>query len=314
MTIGIAVAGPLAGLAAFRALAAVEVVARGAIGGFVSFAAIAGDGVLLRAETQRGGTRTLFTAGETTGVEPPPAFAQARLAVLMSSGPDRPAPLAQFTPGDAAVGLVTGHRLPNVPIPEGRALNIEVLAMLADGASPEEALSLLEAYPEADAGVIALASDGRMAIADTARVRRRDDAGAIVVRHRDPALTVGVLHNAIFPVAPLAALAAAAAIDTVAPADRVDCEVVVNAGLPLRVAAQSRVHVGPDGTAIGIEVDRPEWLGARWDGAALPRGAAVCEDGRPIGTVVFEPYCVAENGRLISMSGRDSIKLGVRRT
>ena len=312
MTIGIAVTGPRAGLAAFRALAAVESVARGAIGGFVSFAAITGDGRLIRAETQRGGTGTLFTAGETTGVEPPPEFAEARLAVLMSSGPDRPAPLAQFTPGDAAVGLVTGHRLPNVPIPEGRALNVEVLALLADGASPEEALALLEAYPESDAGIIALARDGRMALADTARVRRRDDVGAILLTHKDPPLTVGVIHNAIFPVAPLARLAAAAAIDTVAPADRIDREVVVNAGLPLSVAPASRLLVGADGIATGIEVDRPEWLGPRWDGAALPRGAVVCEDGRPIGTVVFEPYCVAEKGRLVSMSGRQSIRLGVR--
>ncbi len=43
----------------------------------------------------------------------PTVFAHARHAALMSSGPNRPSPLAQFTPGDARVGLVTGHRLPN---------------------------------------------------------------------------------------------------------------------------------------------------------------------------------------------------------
>ena len=63
MTIGIAVTGPDAGLAAFEALRAVERVSRGAIGGFVSFVAIGAEGSLLRAQTQRGGTRTLFTRG-----------------------------------------------------------------------------------------------------------------------------------------------------------------------------------------------------------------------------------------------------------
>src|SRR3546814_12745762 len=71
MTIGIAVSGPLAGLAAFRALSAVERVGRGDIGGFASFVAISGAGGLLTADTQRGGTATLFGAKGT----PPPAFA-----------------------------------------------------------------------------------------------------------------------------------------------------------------------------------------------------------------------------------------------
>jgi hypothetical protein len=62
VTIGIAVRAPNAGQAAFEALRTVERVARGAIGGFVSFVAITADGRLLRAETQRGGTSTLFTS------------------------------------------------------------------------------------------------------------------------------------------------------------------------------------------------------------------------------------------------------------
>ena len=141
MTIGIAVTGDGAGLAAFRALEAVERVARGAIGGFVSFVVISEGGALLRAETQRGGTSTLFVEGERTGATPPPAVADARFAALMSSGPDRPTPLAQFTPGDAAHGLVTGHRLPNMP-GDGtdRPLNEAVLARLVAGADPRQAV------------------------------------------------------------------------------------------------------------------------------------------------------------------------------
>ena len=127
MTIGIAVYGPMAGLATFKALQAVERVGRGAIGGFASFVAITADGALLRSETQRGGTATLFTAGETICALPPQAFAEAPWAALMSSGPDRPAPLSQFTPGRAGVGLVSGHRLPNMPGADGLPINRAVL-------------------------------------------------------------------------------------------------------------------------------------------------------------------------------------------
>lgn len=311
MTIGIAVSGPMAGLAVFRALRAVESVSRGAIGGFVSFAAISADG-LVRAETQRGGTRTLFTQGETTGTEPPAGVAEATLAVLMSSGPDRPTPLSQFTPGNAAVGLVTGHRLPNVPVPGGRPANEEVLAMMAAGADPDAAAALLDAHPRADAGVIALARDGRMAFRNTARVNRRDDIGSALVTDPASGLTVGVIHNAIFPVAPLAMLAVAAAIDTVAPADRWDCEVLLEAGLPLGVAEEPAILV-EDGVVTAITVDEPAWLGPRWDGAAIPRGCPVTEAGRILGRIAFEPYCVAREGRLVSMSGFPAIRLGVRR-
>ena len=85
MTIGIAASGPHAAKAIIAALAAVEAIGTGAIGGFVSLAAISG-GVLHRAQTQTGGGRALFE-GPT-----PPHFLEANLAVLMSSGPNRPAP------------------------------------------------------------------------------------------------------------------------------------------------------------------------------------------------------------------------------
>jgi hypothetical protein len=161
VTIGIAVRAPNAGQAAFEALRTVERVARGAIGGFVSFVAITTDGRLLRAQTQRGGTSTLFTDGEKTGTAPPAAIAQAPLAGLMSSGPDRPAPLVQFTPADPTVGLVTGHRLPNMPGADGIALNQAVLDRMRAGEPPARAArSVLQRNPEADAGIIALGPEG----------------------------------------------------------------------------------------------------------------------------------------------------------
>lgn len=312
MTIGIAVAGAGAGRAAFAALRAVERVGRGAIGGFVSFAAITEDGRLLRAQTQRGGTLTLFTDGERTGVAPPAAIAAAPLAVLMSSGPDRPTPLSQFTPGDPHTGLVTGHRLPNLKGACGGPLNAQVLARLSRGASPEEAVALLRDNPGADAGVIAVSRTGTMALANTDRVARRDDLGSLLLRDNGAGITVGVLHNAIFPPSALAALAASAAADAIDPADRVDAELLVRAGLPLEPGPSAAVEVEGD-EVVKLTVVGDAWLGERWDGAALMRGAPVLSGGTLLGTIVSEPYCVAEHGHLVSLSGGTSARVGMRR-
>ena len=113
MTIGIAVHGPQAARAALAGLEAVEAVGRGAIGGFVSLSVITPGRKLIDLGVQRGGAQAMLAQ---------PGMAQtdgARLAVLMSSGPDRPEPLSQFTPCDPAAGLITGHRLPNMPGPDG---------------------------------------------------------------------------------------------------------------------------------------------------------------------------------------------------
>lgn len=89
MTIGIGAYSPAAGLAVFRAFCTAEKVARRSIGGFATFAAITGDARTVISATQRGGASTAFVDVETKGVEPPEAFAEARIAAVISSGPDR---------------------------------------------------------------------------------------------------------------------------------------------------------------------------------------------------------------------------------
>lgn len=313
MTIGIAVSGPMAGLAAFMALRAVERVARGAVGGFVSFVVVTEEGRLLSADTQRGGTTTLFTDGETSGVLPPPAFATARLAGLMSSGPNRPEPLLQFTPADPAAGIVTGHRLPNMPGAGGLPLNVAVLERLKRGETPRAAVEAeLAANPRADAGLIALALDGGLYAADSALVRQRGDRGRYLGEDAKTGARCAVLHNSIFPVEPLAPLAAAIAFDAMAPADQADFHVTVAAGTPLALDGEACLHLGAGGRVERITVTDPVWLGGCHHGAALPHGVAVREGGRLLGRAVFEPYCVVENGILVSLSGLDEAIIAVR--
>ena len=316
MTIGLAVTGENAGLAAFRALEAVEKVARGAIRGFVSFVVITEDGRLLRAQTQRGGTATLFVAGETTGTPPPTDIAGARFAALMSSGPDRPEPLAQFTPGDAVTGLVTGHRLPNVP-GEGSdvPLNIEVLGRLRAGAVPAAAIeATLAAWPTADAGLIALDLDGRLHAANSAFVESRGDLGFAFLEDAARGHRVAVLHNAIHPKDGLAALAAGTAMDCMAPLDRSDLFLTLEAGTPVSLGATAALHVDGAWAVREITVTRRAWLTGRRDGALVNIATPVLAAGRLIGHTTTDPYCILEAGRLVSISGQDRVQIGVRRS
>lgn len=316
MTIGLAVTGENAGLAAFRALAAAEKVARGAIGGFVSFVVITQDGRLLRAETQRGGTATLFTCGEATGVEPPPAVASARFAALMSSGPDRPAPLAQFTPGDSAVGLVTGHRLPNMPGENAAMpLNVATLERMRGGADPRAAVETeLAAHPEADAGLIALDRKGRLHLANSAFVQSRSDLGSARLEDAARGHRVAVLHNAIQPQHGVAALVAATAIDCMAPPDRADFRLRLDSGIILELGTANAVHIDGAQRVTRITVTRPQWLDGRRDGAVVGFATPVFQQARLVGYTTEEPYCAIEAGRLRSMSGQASVTIGVRRS
>ena len=83
MTIGVAAAGAQAGAAVFDAVLGAELLGRGAIGGFVVFAVLDEQGRLQYRTTQRGGV---------TALDLPASWRDARVAAVISSGPDRPEP------------------------------------------------------------------------------------------------------------------------------------------------------------------------------------------------------------------------------
>lgn len=305
MTVGVAVSGPGAGLAAYRALRAVEALGRGAIGGFVSFVVIA-DGQLVTYWTQRGGAAALFR-----GEDPPDEIAEAPLAGLMSSGPDRPEPLIQFTPTDPAVGIVTGHRLPNMKGVDGRSPNEHALDLMKAGATPEAAVAeALGAAPKADAGLIAMDLSGRIALANSALALGRDDRGEALVEDAATGLRIGLLHNSIFPVGGLAGAAVAAALDVAAPGDRVEAESLA-IGLPLRIGARRALILDDAGEPVAFEVDNEMWLAPEWEGSAVYRGDPVVRGEREVGRVVREVYCSARDGRITG--GRGGTHVGWRR-
>ncbi|SFC33631.1 DUF6963 family protein [Tropicimonas isoalkanivorans] len=314
MTIGIGALGPNAGLAVFKALQAAERVGTGSIGGFAVFAAIAEDGTLHTAETQRGGTSTLFTEGETTGTVPPPSVASARRAAVMSSGPDRPSPLSQFLAADPAIGLVTGHRLPNAEGDDGVPLNKAVLAAMGRGLDAQAALAqVFEANPEADAGMIALGPHAGIAARNSRLVASRPDLGG--ARRTAGSATVAILHNAIAPHASLAALVADIALGIMQPDPEPAGSIAVCAGTPLVLAEAHRVIIDADGEVQRIETDAQRLLSGERNCAAIYLGAPVVRDGVVIGTTLVEPNVVVRDGRVVSLSGqaRFSISYAAKR-
>lgn len=308
MTVGIGIAGPGAGRAALAALRMVERVGRGMLGGFVSLAALDAQGRLHRAETGRGGAAALFPGAI------PDDIAQAPCVALMSSGPDRLPPLSQFTPAEAGVACITGHRLPNMPaVPGGEAVNAQALMGIMQGGKPQHVLErLLAEHPHADAGLIAVTAAGEVAMANSALVAARTDAGALTIQAAG--LKIAILHNAIFPVQGLAAIAAGAAIDSCAPADAHDFEISLTAGVRLTASARGGVEIDSNGRVTGIGGLHAGWLAPVWQGAAAMRGAPVLHDGRAVGTLVSEAYCIAHHGVLQSCDGLASVRLRVRAT
>ena len=313
MTIGIAASGKDAGLAVFRALKSVEAVGSGCIGGFVSVAAITSAGELVRATTQRGGTSTLFVVDERTGTDPPPDVASAPIAALMSSGPDRPEPLAQFVAGDGATGLVTGHRFAHARGTNGVAFNRDVLDRMRRGVTVEEAVdAVVDENPHADVGLIGIDVDGNIHARNTDRVAGRMDGGSAEHCEGPPAPSVSVLHNAIHPVAGIAMMAVDVAMETMRPTRSPEFWIKVDAGTRVLLGERNFVRVDADLRAIDVTTTDPSLLTGRRDGSPIYIGSQVWQDDKCLGFTVFEPYVVLVDGVTESLIGQRSMRIGCR--
>ena len=257
MTIGIAARGPNAGLAVFKALRAAERVGTGSIGGFATYAAITAEGKLLRHQTQRGGSRTLFLDGERTGVEPPPEVAAAISAGVISSGPERP-DVEKLLVADGSVGLVTGHRLPIQVGVDGLPLNQQVLDLMAKGHSAQAAIdTVIDRNPEADAGLIAIDAHGGVYGRNTARVLRRPDLAEGRATAGDGEASVVVFYNTIRPYGALAGLVTAIALDTMLGVPKPDAYVTVNAGISCARGQRERHPLRPGRRRQPLDDRRP---------------------------------------------------------
>ena len=307
MTIGIAASGPRAGLAILEGLKAAEAVGHGALHGFVSLVAIGPDGLLHRLEVQDGGTAALLA-----GRPLPARLADATRAGLMSSGPNRPSPLSQFTPADAAVGLVTGHRFPNSAGRQGTPMNLDILGLMRCGLDPETALSRIVAdNPSADAGFIAVARDGRVQALNTPYLAGFGDAGQAIVASPDGRASVAILHNAIRPHRCLAGLVAEVALSILQGDHAADAAVVMTAGVPLRLGGAIAIEIDETGKVSAIEVSDARYLAGSWS-LGLGYRTRVRRGGVRLGYALYEPYLLAANGTIVTIDGGASASLPIR--
>ena len=289
MTIGIAAAGNAAGAAVYDAVLGAELLGRGAIGGFAVMAVCGAAGAAEYRVTQRGGV---------TALDVPPSWRDARVAAVISSGPDRPEPLTQFLAGAGGVGLVTGHRLPNLPGQDGVALNQAVLARMAGGTHPQDAVdAVLDAHPEWDAGLIAIDMRGRLGMGNSARVRRRDDLG--LARREIPPATLGLLHNSIHARGDLAADLADLAWSRLLGGPAALRLLVLKQAADLAPAERDCVHVDGAGVIVRLETANPRLASLNRRGTAVYLGTEVRCGGRRIGTATTELYAELRAGQAL---------------
>ncbi|MDE0001304.1 MAG: hypothetical protein OXQ29_01235 [Rhodospirillaceae bacterium] len=314
MTIGIAASGKNAGLAIFRALKAVEAVGSGCIGGFASLAAITDDRDLVRAVTQRGGSSTLFVVDERTGTDPPPRVAEAPIAALMSSGPDRPEPLAQFVAGDPRVGLVTGHRYAHAQGANGVAFNQDVLDRMMRGVAVGRAVdAVADENRNGDVGLIGIDMHGNIHARNTDRVAVRVDGGSAEHSEGARGSSISILHNAIHPVAGIAAMAVDVAMETMRPRSAAEFWIEANAGTRVVLGDCNFVRVDGDLRVLEVVTTDPSLLRGRRDGSPIYIEAHVWQEGKRLGYTVFEPYAVLVDGVIESLIGQRSLRVGCRR-
>ncbi|WP_414474818.1 DUF6963 family protein [Microvirga sp. M2] len=288
MTLGVAARGENAGAAVQAAILGAELLGRGAIGGFAVFAILDDQGHVQYRTTQRGGIGKL---------DLPQDWIRARYAAAISSGPDRPEPLEQFLPGMNKVGLVTGHRLPNTPDIHGTPLNQAVLARLAEGEAPQDAIdAALSRCPEIDAGLIAIDASGRIGFGNSARVARRADCGA--AERRSDSAHIVLLHNSILSAGPFAEKLADLAWSHLAGTPTSTRLLFVRQRTPIHLSTRDRVHVTADGTITAIESANLRLQAAHRRATAIYLGSEIWQDGQLIGRAATELLAETAEGWL----------------
>lgn len=313
MTIGIAAFGPQAGLGVFMGLQVAERVGEGSIGGFAVYRVITSDGRLVTFKTQRGGSATLVTRGEATGGLPPEDVQDARIAALISSGPDRPEPLERALPGDPQAGLVTGHRIPMAPTKRGTPLNLAVLELLRQGVPASQAVDMLmDEHPQIDAGIIAVDVKGDLGARNSRRVLGRSDV--LEVRKEEPGTgcKVAVFINEIHP-KEAAVVAAAKCMQVMVGERKPDMEVTVRCGLKVFLGDEDLIEVDNEGVAVRITTTDPTILNGEQVCVVPYLGASVYREGEFLGRIISEPLTVLRDGVIVDLVGQQSINLPVRK-
>lgn len=312
MTIGIGAIGPNAGLAVWKGLNCAERVTSGSIGGFATFAIMDEDQKVHYYCTQRGGSRTLFTFGDSVLTEPPEEVAKASLAAVISSGPDRTEPLTMYLASEDGVGMVTGHRIPSAVGVDGIPVNLQVLALMKEGVTAEQAVSaVMEKNPSVDAGLIAIDVNGSGGMMDSHKVEQRPDHASKTLSAGD--VKVFVLNNEIYPVGITAEVAAAIAFETMTGEREADFRISISAGLKVQFDHQDKIVINDENEAVEIYTSDRTVLKAETVCVVPYLGSLVIHRGTVIGRLMNEPITLLRDGVIVKLAGADRIVRDVSR-
>lgn len=306
MTIGIAASGRWAGAGILSGLRAVEEVGRGAIGGFVSLAVLTEEQKLLRAETQDGGAQSLFDG------PPSDDILQARWAGLISSGPNRPAPLSQFVAALPRVGIVTGHRFPHAQTNDGQALNSLVLSIMQAGSPPQAAVDQVTTrHPDFDAGFLALSVHGEIGLGNMPAVANLKDQGSLTTRCAETGNTVATLHNAIRPHRAIALLANEVALEEMRFRTTRLETITISAGVAIVVGDTPEIVI--DNNHNALRVIHPDASDAAVKTAfGVGDHVRITKLGKMFGWLDQEPFMVVSQGVIVTLDGETAIKAPIR--
>lgn len=306
MTIGIATYGPNAGGAAIAALRSVEAIGRGAISGFVSLAIADESGAITCFSCQNKGTGGLFVDNAI-----PDSVREAKYAALMSSGPNRPEPLQNFTPSKAETGIITGHRMPNTTDGNGSRLNDLVLELVQNGMAAQLAMEkVLNDNPNADAGFLMLSFQDGLFAANAKSVTSRADQGLFIRQDLEKKFGAGAIHNAIEPNKAIANLAVETALDYMFPSDNAEQKIIFAAGVELKIKDTVFVNVNTNGVVQEINVTNSNYLSGECHigiGFEVP----VFKAGRQIGKMKYEPFMQVIDGVLVLIDGFEKLSVAV---
>jgi hypothetical protein len=165
--------------------------------------------------------------------------------------------------------------------------------------------------PEVDAGIIALDFDGRLHAANTRLVEKRSDTGSALSGSLEKGAVAAVLHNAIRPHRPIAALAAEIAMDVMQPDDRPDGWITFREGIRLIRGPVNAVDVNTDGIVEAIIVENPKFLDGPWS-LGIGYETKVIRRAQVIASMLYEPYMVVCDGILRKIDGQAELSVPIR--
>jgi len=303
----------------FRALQAAERIGGGSIGGFAHFYAMTPDGKIhFLGNFGRGGTRTLFIEGETTGTPPPAELAAARLAGVISSGPRNPMTddptTGRFPNAGDGVGFVVGHRIPMAPGRAGLPVNHQAFALLAQGTAPADIVRrIFEENPEVDAGLIVVATSGEVAGGNSRLVQSRSDLGYARGEDATTGAVVETMFNEIHPRLSVEQAVVDAALETMVGFRKADFEIEVRAGLEVERGDEELVEIDAANVVTRIATAHAGWLVGHQYAVVPYLQSRVVRGGATVGYTINEPLAELRDGRLVTVSTQQTMKLLVQR-